>query len=86
MVEPLRRELSAICISQAIDSFAVAPSWEAKGPRHCGLMIAARFPLVRSPTKVVVCWPERLLPAEVARPSGPLPTRNTRNSLTIRAF
>ena len=72
MVEPLRRELSGVGLSHAIDSFTVAPSWEATGPRRCGLMIAARFPLAPSPTDVSVCWPERLLSADVATPSGPL--------------
>ena len=61
MVEPLQRELSEVGLPHAIDSFAVAPSWEAKGPRRYGLMIAARFPLAPSPTGVSVCWPERLL-------------------------
>ena len=72
MVEPLQRELSSIGLAHAIDSFTVAPSWDAKGPRRCGLLIAARFSLVPSPTKVAVCWPERLLSADVATPSGPL--------------
>jgi exonuclease III len=34
MVEPLRRELPAVGLAHAVDSFAVAPSWEAKGPRR----------------------------------------------------
>ena len=72
MVEPLQRELSEVGLSHAIDSFAVAPSWEAKGPRRYGLMIAARFPLAPSPTDVSVCWPERMLSVVVATPSGPL--------------
>jgi exodeoxyribonuclease III len=72
MVEPLRRELAAIGVVHAIDSFTVAPSWEAKGPRRYGLMIAARFPLAPSPTEVAVCWPERMLSAAVAAPAGPL--------------
>jgi exonuclease III len=72
MVGPLRRELSEVGLAHAIDSFAIAPSWEARGPRRCGLLIAARFPLDPSPTEVAVCWPERLLSAAVATPSGPL--------------
>ena len=72
MVEPLQRELSEVGFPHAIDSFAVAPSWEAKGPRRYGLMIAARFPLAPSPTDVSVCWPERMLSVVVATPSGPL--------------
>jgi exonuclease III len=72
MLEPLRRELAAIGIGHAIDSFSVASAWEAKGPRRYGLMIAARFPMAASPTEVTVCWPERVLSAAVATPSGPL--------------
>ena len=77
MVEPLRCELSAIGLSHAIDSFAVAPSWKAKGPRRYGLMIAARFPLAPSRSDVSVCWPERLLSVVLATPSGPLVLHTT---------
>jgi exonuclease III len=72
MVEPLQRELSAVGLAHVVDSFAVAPAWDAKGARRCGLMIAARFPMVPSTTDVSVCWPERMLSVAVATPSGPL--------------
>ena len=72
MVELLRRELSAVSLTHVVDSFAVAPTWDAKGPRRYGLMIAARFPMVTSTTDVSVCWPERMLSVAVATPSGPL--------------
>jgi hypothetical protein len=51
MVEPLRRELSEVGLGYAVDSFTVAPSWEEKGPRRCGLMIATRFPVARRPPR-----------------------------------
>jgi len=72
MLEPPRMELSAIGIGHTTDSFSVAPFGEAKGPRRYGLMIAARFPLVPSPTGVSVCWPERMLSADMDTPAGPM--------------
>jgi exonuclease III len=71
-VVPLRGKLSTIGIIHFLDSFSVSPTWEAKGPRRYGLVLASRLPLLPSLTEVAVCWPERLLSAAVATPSGPV--------------
>lgn len=50
------------------DSFASSPSWEPKGPRRYGLVIAGRFPLACLTSAHTVPWPERILSVAVLAP------------------
>ena len=66
----LRVGLPDFGLSQVIDSFAASVPWAATGPRRYGVVIASRFPLTHVASRQVVPWPERILSAAVATPTG----------------
>jgi exonuclease III len=72
-----REVLPKAGLAHVIDSFASSPTWEAKGPRKYGLVLAGRFPLTVVTSAHVVPWPERILSATVETPRGAINVSTT---------
>jgi exonuclease III len=72
-----RPALLAAGFAAVLDSFANSTSWEIRGPRRYGLLIASRLPMTPRESSSLVPWPERLLSAKVATPAGPLTIHTT---------
>ena len=72
-----RVALAAVGLAHIVDSFSHSAPWERVGPRRYGLLIASIHPLTPLPSTARVPWPERLLSADIATPSGLLTIHTT---------
>jgi exonuclease III len=64
-------------LPHVVDSFASSPSWDPKGPRRYGLLLASRFPLTCLRSKHLVLWPERILSVAMLTPRGAINIHTT---------
>lgn len=70
--DALRSGLSGLGLAHQLDTFDLGQPLDRRiGPRRYGVLLASRWP-VTPLAQAKLCWPERLLSAQVQHPGGPV--------------